>query len=232
MRSRRAAARSTRRWRGYARCSGLMPIHDQGAARYSGCCVPAVRVAHGAPREAKRRGGRPLGIAGARSWPPSRPVLPEYAPSSCYGGSRAAEVASRGRGRPRRAQERRGRTRVAPRCGGDGSIRPVARTLRVGRRNHRRRASPVGQSRVGLSSQRRRHRQVLPDAARCPPRGRGSRPGRQVLPEGHQVAVRRAALVMRPPAGHLTSLAPGAAASGTRLVRGPTATPEERAGAR
>jgi len=160
-----------------------MPIHDRGAARYSGCCVPAVRVAHGAPREAKRRGGvRPLGIAGARSWPPSRPVLPEYAPSSCYGGSRAAEVASRGRGRPRRAQERRGRTRVAPRCGGDGSIRPVARTLRVGRRNHRRRASPVGLSRVGLSSQRRRHRQVLPDAARCPPRGRGSRPGRQIVP--------------------------------------------------
>ena len=61
---------------------------------------------------------------------------------------------------------------------------------------------------------------------------RAGRSCRQVLPEGHQAAVRRAALAMRPPGGHLASLAPGAAASGTRLVRGPTATPEERAGAR
>ena len=50
-----------------------MPIHDRGAARYSGCCVPAVRVPIGPPREATRRGGvRPLGIAGARSWTVTR----------------------------------------------------------------------------------------------------------------------------------------------------------------
>ena len=188
-------------------------MRDDGHAVDDHTGMPALRVADGA--QSRRQGRvRPLGIAGARTWPPSRPVLPEYAPSSCYGGSRAAEVVSRGRGRPRRAQERRRRTRVAPRCSGDGSIRPVARTLRVGRINHRPRTSPVGLSRGGLSCQCRRHRKSC-----------------RMLPDGRQAAVRRAALVMRPPAGHLTSLAPGAAASETRRVRGPTATPEERAGA-
>jgi len=84
-----------------------------------------------------------------------RPVLPRYAPSSYYVGSRAAGVASRGLGCPGRAQERRGRTREAPGSARDDSIRPVARTLRVRRRNHRPRRAPVGPRRspVGLSSQ-------------------------------------------------------------------------------
>jgi hypothetical protein len=37
---------------------------------------------------------------------------------------------------------------------------------------------------------------------------------------------------MRAPGGHLASLATGAAVSWTRLVRGPTPTPGERAGTR
>jgi len=45
-------------------------------------------------------------------------------------------LASRGLGCPRRAHERSGRTREAPGSAGDDSIRPVARALRVGRRNH------------------------------------------------------------------------------------------------
>ena len=59
-------------------------------------------------------------------------------------GREAAAVASRGLGCPRRAQERRGRTREAPGSAGDDSIRPVVRTLRVGRKGHRSRRSLAG----------------------------------------------------------------------------------------
>ena len=74
-------------------------------------------------------------------------TLPRYAPSSYYGGSRATAVASRGRGCPGRAQERRGRTREAPGSARDDSIRRVVRTLCVGRRNQGTRRSPGGPSR-------------------------------------------------------------------------------------
>src|SRR5450756_712036 len=91
-------------------------------------------------------------MRGAQAWgSPSRPVLPRYARSSYYGGPQAAGVASRGLGCPRRARERRGRTHEAPGSAGDDSIRPVVRTLRVGRRNHRpRRVS--GRAARGLRS--------------------------------------------------------------------------------
>jgi hypothetical protein len=123
---------------------------------------PACR-ARSVPGTCSRRPGRGS---------PTRPVLPKYAPSSCRVGSRAAWAASRGLGCPRRAQERRGRTREAPGSAGADSIRPVVRTLRVGRRNRRPRRSPVGSRRspVGLSSQSR----SWSDGARSSP---SSRPG-------------------------------------------------------
>jgi len=70
---------------------------------------------------------------------------------------KAAAGASREPGCPRRARERHRRTREAPGSAGDDSIRPIARTLRVCRRNHNREGPRPGREgpRPGLSSQSR-----------------------------------------------------------------------------
>jgi hypothetical protein len=79
---------------------------------------------------------------------PASGTIPRYAPGSYCGG-----IAGGGGRVPRaglpasytpRAQKRRGRPREAPGSASDDSIRPVVRTLRVGRRNQGPRRSPVG----------------------------------------------------------------------------------------
>jgi hypothetical protein len=115
-----------------------------------------------------------------RARPLWRAVLPEYAPSSYYVGSRAAAVASRGLGCPGRAQERRGRTREAPGSAGDASIRPVVRTLRVGRRNHgprRPRSGHEGLGRATKASVGPRRPRSAPMPSSCAARGQVLRDG-------------------------------------------------------
>jgi hypothetical protein len=121
---------------------------------------------------------RPVPRVRSRASGPARPVLPRYAPGSCCGGSRAAAVASRVLGCPGRAQERRGRTREAPGSAGDDSIRPVVRTLCVGRRNQGPRRSPAGTRMAAGSS----NVHLQPMTHRDSPMERGPRRRRDAVP--------------------------------------------------
>jgi hypothetical protein len=130
------AQRSTRRGRG----ASTAPANGEPRSHTSlGATTPVKATRPGGPAPWV---GSPAGVAdvGGR---PRVPFFRDTRPVRTTEDPERLGSSPRGLGCPRRAQERRGRTREAPGSAGDDSIRPVVRTLRVGRRNQWPRRSPA-----------------------------------------------------------------------------------------
>jgi len=144
----REAAAGTRWPSRHAVAAGTRRPPARGGRRHAACrhaVRPRGRPSRPRVSRVSRLGSRVLGLTPScseiRAASSPRPIVPRYAPGSSYRESRATAVESRGLRCPRRAQERCSRNRETPRSADDDSVRSVARTLRVTRRNHEPRRS-------------------------------------------------------------------------------------------